>query len=184
MFFGLLALLAVILKGQSVKENCTAAMLEGGMQMGCIQADATNPKAYSDLLSSDLAHALITDPPYCLLTRRRKQGDLRDSKNRKIDRGPVRRFESVKEYRNFTAQWMRPALNVLIHNAPLVVWTNLLGRAPIQSVAAELGWSIFVGEFIWGKRTRESNSGEEILRVVETALVFKFLDCFHYDFVA
>jgi site-specific DNA-methyltransferase (adenine-specific) len=29
-----------------------------------------------------------------------------------------------------------------------------------------------VGEFVWGKRTRQANSGEEILRVVETALVF------------
>ena len=29
-----------------------------------------------------------------------------------------------------------------------------------------------LGDFVWGKRTREGNSGEELLRVVETALVF------------
>jgi site-specific DNA-methyltransferase (adenine-specific) len=56
--------------------------------------------------------------------------------------------------------------------APMVVWTNLLGREPITTTARELGWGNFRGEFVWGKRTREGNSGEEILRVVETALVF------------
>jgi site-specific DNA-methyltransferase (adenine-specific) len=53
----------------------------------------------------------------------------------------------------------------------MVIWTNLLGRAPILEVARALGWAHPLGEFVWGKRTREGNSGEEILRVVETALV-------------
>ena len=119
-----------------------------------------------------MADALITDPPYCILTRRRKSGEERDFKDRKIERGPLRRFENVKEYRDFTRLWLSLAVKHLKPSAPLVIWTNLLGREPIKTVATELGWSHFLGEFVWGKRTREGNSGEELLRVVETALIF------------
>ena len=85
---------------------------------------------------------------------------------------PVRRFEDVREYREFTKQWLSLAVANLVPNAPLVIWTNLLGREPITTVAKSLGYAHQLGEFVWGKRTRQSNSGEEILRVVETALVF------------
>ena len=37
---------------------------------------------------------------------------------------------------------------------------------------AELGWEHHWGDFTWGKRTREASSGEELLRVVEVAMVF------------
>lgn len=138
----------------------------------CTHADATKPEAWAKALGGRRAEALVTDPPYCLLTRRRKGGDLRDPKHKKIDRGPVRRFESVRDYRLFTKAWLELAVQHLAPDAPLVLWTNLLGREPITQVARELGWSHLRGEYVWGKRTRESNSGEEILRVVETALVF------------
>jgi site-specific DNA-methyltransferase (adenine-specific) len=138
----------------------------------CTHGDATKPEAWSRALEGRKADALVTDPPYCLLTRRRKGGDLRDPKNKKIDRGPVRRFESVRDYRLFTKAWLEVAATHLAPDAPLVLWTNLLGREPITQVAKELGWTHFRGEYVWGKRTRESNSGEEILRVVETALIF------------
>ncbi|MEW5741375.1 MAG: site-specific DNA-methyltransferase [Myxococcota bacterium] len=138
----------------------------------CIAGDATKPEAWARLLSGRKADALVSDPPYCLLTRRRKGGDERDPKGRKIDRGPVRRFESVREYRLFTRAWLEVAVTHLSPDAPLVLWTNLLGREPITQVAKELGWAHLRGEYVWGKRTREGNSGEELLRVVETALVF------------
>jgi len=138
----------------------------------CVTGDSTTPTAYLEALVGRTADALGSDPPYCLLTRRRKRGDERDKKARKIDRGPVRRFEDVKSYRAFTRAWLSEAVKHLSPAAPIVLWTNLLGREPITTVANDLGWSHLLGEFTWGKRTREGNSGEEILRVVETALVF------------
>jgi site-specific DNA-methyltransferase (adenine-specific) len=142
------------------------------MTARCVQGDATSGKAWTTLLEGRRGDALITDPPYCLLVRRRKGGDERDKKGRKIDSGPVRRFEDVREYRAFTQAWLSLAVAHLSPEAPLVIWTNLLGREPITTVARGLGYGHQVGEFVWGKRTRQANSGEEILRVVETALVF------------
>jgi site-specific DNA-methyltransferase (adenine-specific) len=83
----------------------------------------------------------------------------------------VRRFEDVRAYRAFTRAWLSMAVQHLEPGAPLVVWTNLLGRGPVLEEAAALGWSALRGEYVWGKRTREGNSGEELLRVVETAVV-------------
>lgn len=138
----------------------------------CLQADATTPDAWTRLLAGRRADALVSDPPYCLLTRRRRKGDLREPKDRKVERGPLRRFETVREYRDFTSAWLTLAVAHLTPTAPLVVWTNLLGREPISRVAATLGYAHLRGEYVWGKRTREGNSGEVLLRVVETALVF------------
>jgi site-specific DNA-methyltransferase (adenine-specific) len=138
----------------------------------CLKGDATKGQDWEALLGGARGDALITDPPYCLLVRRRKGGDARDPKGRKIDSGPVRRFEDVREYRAFTRAWLSLAVSHLAADASVVIWTNLLGREPITSACRELGYGHQVGEFIWGKRTRPSNSGEEILRVVETALVF------------
>ena len=130
--------------------------------MQCIQGDATKP-----LPLTERARLLCTDPPYCLLTRRRKGGDLRDPKGKKNE--GVRRFEDVREYRAFTEAWLG---NVVPHvDGPLIVWTNLLGKGPIRATAQKLGFGHLRGEYVWAKRTRESNSGEELLRVVEVALV-------------
>lgn len=142
------------------------------MSARVLQGDATRAADWERALGGERASALITDPPYCILTRRRKGGDPRDKKDKKIERGPLRRFEDVREYRTFTAEWMKLAARSLEPSAPMVVWTNLLGSEPIATVAAELGWAHFRGEYVWGKRTREGNSGEELLRVVEVALVF------------
>lgn len=138
----------------------------------CVSGDSTDPATWERALSGRKADALISDPPYCLLTRRRKGGDLRDKKDRKIERGPVRRFEDVREFRAFMKAWLSIAVKHLTPDAPLVLWMNLLGREPMTAVCRELGWAHVRGEFVWGKRTREGNSGEELLRVVETALVF------------
>jgi site-specific DNA-methyltransferase (adenine-specific) len=141
------------------------------MSAACVQGDATDEQSWRAALGTQKAQLLLTDPPYCLLTRRRKGGALRDPKGKKNEGPEVRRFESVRDYKDFTRAWMTRAVQHLTDAAPLIIWTNLLGRAPIAEVAKELGYAPR-GEFVWGKRTRESNSGEELLRVVETALVF------------
>ena len=56
---------------------------------------------------------------------------------------------------------MKAGVQCLEPGAPMVVWTNFLGKEPITTVAAELGWTYFRGEYVWGKRTREGNSGED-----------------------
>jgi len=137
----------------------------------CIQADATDPAGYVQALGGERADLLLTDPPYCLLTRRRKGGDLREPRGRKIDRDPVLRFETVRDYRRFTEAWLTCAVAHLSPSAPLVIWTNVLGKDAIVQAAARLGYTNLWGEFIWAKRTREVNSNEQLLRVYETALV-------------
>jgi site-specific DNA-methyltransferase (adenine-specific) len=137
----------------------------------CIRGDSTRPEVWEAALAGRQAQLLLTDPPYCLLTRRRKGGDEREPKGRKLDQGPVRRFEDVGAYRAFTRAWLSLAVQHLAPGAPLVVWTNLLGRTPLVEEAKALGWGALRGEYVWGKRTREGNSGEALLRVVETALV-------------
>ena len=134
-------------------------------------ADARTATAYVELLGHERADVLFTDPPYCLLTRRRKGGDLRDPKGRKIDRDPVMRFESVREYQRFTAAWLPLAVKHVATASPLVVWTNFLGRTPILSVARELGYAHLWGDFVWAKRTTRSVGSEQLLRVYESALV-------------
>lgn len=137
----------------------------------CLAADARAASSYDRLLGGALAALLHTDPPYCLLTRRRKGGDLRDPRDRKIDRDPVVRFESVRAYREFTDAWLPHALRALREDAPAIIWTNLLGKDPIVAVARAHGFGVLNGEFIWGKRTTEKNQNEYLLRVYEVALV-------------
>lgn len=139
--------------------------------MACVNGDSTQAQTWERMLGGARADALLTDPPYCLLTRRRRGGDPREPKDRKIERGPLRRFDDVRAYRDFTRSWLSLAVQHLTPQAPLVVWTNLLGKQPIVQAASELGYPTLRGEYVWGKRTREGNSGEELLRVVEVALV-------------
>jgi site-specific DNA-methyltransferase (adenine-specific) len=136
-----------------------------------VAGDARHPATYERLLGTARAQLLLTDPPYCLLTRRRKGGDLRDPKGRKIEREPAMRFESVRDYRRFTGEWLPLAVRCLTDDAPLVVWTNFLGKEPLVSAARELGYTHLWGEFAWAKRTKEAGGGEQLLRVYETALV-------------
>jgi site-specific DNA-methyltransferase (adenine-specific) len=56
-------------------------------------------------------------------------------------------------------------------DAPLVIWTNFLGKEPIAQVAGGLGYA-GVGEFTWAKRTSVRQGNEQLLRVYEVALVF------------
>jgi site-specific DNA-methyltransferase (adenine-specific) len=137
----------------------------------CVQGDARAAASYDAALGGERADLLLTDPPYCLLTRRRKTGDLRDAKGRKNEGGPSQRFESVRDYRAFTEAWLLLATGRLRQGAPLVVWTNFLGKEPISAAARGLGYSP-TGEFVWAKRTSERDGNEVLLRIFETALVF------------
>lgn len=138
--------------------------------MSCVAGDARLESTYDAALRGRRASLLLTDPPYCLLTRRRKGGDLRDKRAAvKIDRDPVVRFEDVRGYRKFTEQWLPKAAARC--EGPLAVWTNFLGKEPIRAVARGLGY-LECGEFVWAKRTTEREGNEQLLRVYETALVF------------
>src|SRR4051794_34539636 len=101
----------------------------------CICGDARDEAAYRRALQGRRADLLLTDPPYCLLTRRRKGGDLRDPKGRKIDRDPVVRFETVRDYRAFTQDWLPLAVRHLGDDAKIILWTNFLGKEPLLAVA-------------------------------------------------
>jgi site-specific DNA-methyltransferase (adenine-specific) len=136
----------------------------------CIAGDARQERTYDLALGPTKAALLCTDPPYCLLTRRRKGGDLRDKRQGvKIDRDPIVRFEDVRAYRKFTEEWLPKAAARCV--GPLIIWTNFLGKEPIRIVAKSLNYSQ-AGEFVWAKRTTEGDGNEVLLRVYETALVF------------
>jgi site-specific DNA-methyltransferase (adenine-specific) len=132
--------------------------------------DARQEDTYLRLLGGEKAALLCTDPPYCLLTRRRKGGDEREKRRGvKIDRDPVLRFDDVRAYRRFTEEWLPKAMAHV--SGPAAIWTNFLGKEPIRAVARGLGLHE-AGEFTWAKRTSEHEGNEQLLRVYETALVF------------
>lgn len=137
-----------------------------------VLGDSTERSSYESALDVASAGLLLADPPYCLLTRRRKKGDLRDSKGRKIEHEAVTRFESVRDYRKFTSDWLEHAVDFVRHDGIVCIWTNFLGKEPIKSVALELGLNHFRGEFTWAKLTREKSGNEVMARIYEVALVF------------
>jgi site-specific DNA-methyltransferase (adenine-specific) len=134
-------------------------------------ADARSREAYAALMGGEKAAALITDPPYCLLTRRRKGGDLREPKGRKLDHEIVVRFDDVRSYRTFTEAWLPHALACLGPMGMAVLWTNFLGKQPLLDVARAHGFAHLHGEFVWAKRTTETQGSEQLLRVYEVALI-------------
>lgn len=81
------------------------------------------------------------------------------------------RFENVREYRVFTHGWLPKAIARLLPGAPVILWTNLLGKQPLLEIATAEGYSHLWGEYVWAKRTKGGNSGEQLLRVYEVALV-------------
>ena len=145
----------------------------------CHAADARRAESYELALAGEKADLLLTDPPYCLLTRRRKQGDLRDPKGRKIEGEPVIRFESVRDYRIFTEAWLPKAIDNLRAGAPLLVWTNYLGKEPLLAVARAAGYGHLAGEYAWAKLPSERRGpavlrgNEELARIYEVALVLR-----------
>ena len=136
--------------------------------------DVRNPAVLARALDGRRPSLLLTDPPYCLLTRRRKGGDERERRaGRKIDQDPIHRFEDVRAYRRFTAEWLPAAARSVVEGGTLTIWTNFLGKQPIVSVAAEAGFSVLAGEFVWAKLTTEGGGNERLARVYEVALVLR-----------
>jgi len=135
-----------------------------------VQGDARREETYAAALRGEMAQLLLTDPPYCLLTRRRKGGAPRDKRaGVKIDREPVLRFEDVRAYRQFSEEWLTKAAAHV--GGPVIIWTNFLGKEPLRAVARGLGL-VEAGEFVWAKKSSEREGNEQLLRVYETALVF------------
>ena len=143
----------------------------------CQAGDAREAASYDRALGSEAAQLLLTDPPYCLLTRRRKEGDLRDPKGRKIEGEPVIRFETGRDYRTFTEGWLPKAIERLEPYAPAIIWTNFLGKEPILAVARACGYGHLQGEFAWAKLTGDRRApqvliaNEQLARIYEVALV-------------
>ena len=136
--------------------------------------DVRNPAVLARALDGRRPSLLLTDPPYCLLTRRRKGGDERERRaGRKIDQDPIHRFEDVRAYRRFTAEWLPAAARSVAEGGTLAIWTNFLGKEPIVSVAAEAGFPALAGEFVWAKLTTEGGGNERPARVYEVALVLR-----------
>ncbi len=133
--------------------------------------DARRPSTYRAVLGDETVALLHADPPYCLLERRNKKGQLRDPKGAKLDHPAVRRFASVAEYRTFTERWLLPALDRVAPGGHAVIWTNLLGREPIAAVATGAGFHPH-GTFLWAKLGKGGNSGEKLARLYEVALIF------------
>ncbi len=139
-----------------------------------VVGDAGDAAVLGRALDGRAPRLLLTDPPYCLLTRRRKGGDVREPRmGRKIDREPIHRFEDVRAYRRFTEAWLPGALASLDAEATAVIWTNFLGKRPLSDVASASGFAHLAGEFVWAKRTTGRSGNEENLRVYEVALVLR-----------
>jgi len=136
-----------------------------------IQGDSTSKEPYSQILGEEKAKLIFADPPYCLLTRRRKDGRLRDPKKAKIEHEAVRRFENGKEYTSFTLSWMEKAVAYLEEGGHFIIWTNFLGKTPIMKVASELDL-FFHGEYTWAKWSKGGSGNERLARAYEVALIF------------
>ena len=135
------------------------------------QADSRRPSSYASVLGDATVPLLHADPPYCLLVRRGKRGQKRDPKAAKINHSAVTRYEDIAAYRRFTRAWLLPAAARIAENGHAVIWTNLLGRAPITEVALEAGL-VSHGHILWAKLGRKGNVGEQVARLYEVALVF------------
>jgi site-specific DNA-methyltransferase (adenine-specific) len=123
-------------------------------------ADSCSSETYLTLFNSRRADIVVTDPPYCLLERKRISGQLRDTKSvvKKIDGAKeVPRFENLSHYRRFTESWIRPTVKFgLKADSPMIIWSNFLGKRVIIDVCAELDYK-FVGEYAWAKCTVDEN---------------------------
>lgn len=137
-----------------------------------LQGDSTEKGTFTELMGEEKAKLLLADPPYCLLVRKNKFGEERDSKRSKIHHTSVSRYKSKQEFYEFSKKWMDAAKNSIVQDGVWCIWTNLPGVNPIKKAAKEIGLNHFLGEFKWGKRTKAENRNDNLIRVYEVALVF------------
>lgn len=143
-----------------------------------IHACAARPSSYVTLLgsgpSSVKVDTLITDPPFLLLS-----GKRRSSRPRLTHQAEVSRFPDTASYATFTHSWLHLALSHVKPEGTAVIFSNALGTSPIQKVMHSLNWE-FEGLIPWAKWTTKggpkssfAHNNEILLRVCEHALVFR-----------
>lgn len=154
------------------------------VHQGSALEGASYAKALNSLGGGGRATVLVSDPPYCRLVRRRRLGDEREhslhKRERKLDvDGTTMRFENIKAYSSFTDEWLAAALTYgLEPRSDLIIWSNLQGRSLIIDAAERQKYSL-MGEFKWAKFTTTAksanlvNANEKLLRLHETALIFR-----------
>ena len=148
------------------------------MLVSCVKCmSATHAAAYPALLSGRLADAIITDPPFLLLTPRRRSAPR--VRERKLDDPAVLRFPDTAAYAAFSRAWLAAAVPHLKRSGTLVIFSNALGRPSLVGATAALGWSL-EGAIPWAKFSSRagapaghSSANEVLLRVYEHALVFR-----------
>jgi site-specific DNA-methyltransferase (adenine-specific) len=136
---------------------------------------------------------MVTDPPYCILERKRTFGDSRGSKSirkSKLEDAPeVPKFSCLSEYRQFSDKWISKAVSHgLEDNSYIIIWTNTLGKGILVDVCESHGYQL-IGDYVWAKESKlspksklplkyrnfhpiSSNESEVMLRVYESALIF------------
>ena len=179
-----------------ITRNCFGIRSRGVHHAKVVEGDSTKSIPY-DALAKYFARKgtiLVTDPPYCILERKRTFGDTRDHKTKRAskieDVAEVPTFSSLSAYRIFTEKWIRQAIsNGLMSGAYMIIWTNVLGKSVIVDVCNNLNYDL-VGEYIWAKSTKacagngnmpnkfkhfhtvSSFEPEVLLRAYESALIF------------
>jgi len=108
------------------------------------------------------------------------------SHHRLDDHDAVPRFENIREYTKFTKLWIDNCLQYALKpNSLIIIWSNPLGKLPIQTVLEDNYSYKLVDEYIWAKSTSNtiipetSIRNEVLLRVCETALIFAPKDTSH-----
>lgn len=167
-----------------LKKNLFKLSLLKNFHSNIVHGDSLTQKPFQQLFPNiqEKADILITDPPYCLLERKRPSGDLRDPKSIKrktLDFEEVPRFENLNHYRQFTEKWIENSLSYgLKGDSPMIIWTNFLGKGVIIDICKSKGYNL-LGEYLWGKISSDSKAGswdsnknELLLRAYEVALIF------------
>jgi len=138
-----------------------------------LRSSACSSISYSNLLNGHLCDALVTDPPYLLLEKRRAP-----QRSRPTFQPEVTRFHDVASYAVFLDSWLPLALRCIKKEGTVIIFSNPIGSQSIQSCAQREGWRL-EGIIPWAKPTRAgghpqlSTSSETFLRICEHALVFR-----------
>lgn len=156
----------------------------------CIHhVDSTDDRSYVSVLATAMdafsssgtrkIDVLMTDPPYCILERRRNDGSLRDKKKTQrvtSDHVTVPRYKDIKSYDTFTNKWLSLTISRLTDDATILIWTNPLGKATIVKNLHQHSYKL-TGEYVWAKHMDKFSSANSVkneyfLRVNETCLIF------------
>lgn len=137
----------------------------------CIHGNALKETTYKHVPEQmKQVSLLFTDPPYFILQKRRKKGDLRQDKtsmkqvhssksHHSNNLAVTPKFDSLQEYESFTHDYLTASLQILNHDATIAIWTNPTGRQAILSAAKQLGFVTVLNELRWIKpQQQESES--------------------------